>query len=93
MHAVVITIGIDPARADLATGLLHEQVVPNAKASTGFVSGTWARSEDGTRGHSVVLYDDEESAKAVVEQAKQGPFPGAPVTVLYAEVYEVLAQA
>ena len=93
MQAVVITISIDPAKAELATGLLHEQVVPNAKASPGFVSGVWARSRDGRNGHSVVLYENEESARAVLAQATQGPFPGAPVTVLSAEVYEVLAQA
>ena len=93
MHAVVITVGIDSAKAEEATAMLHNRVVPDVKAMPGFVSGTWARSEDGTNGHSVVLFEDEETAKAALAQAKQGPPEGAPVKVLYAEVYEVLAQA
>jgi len=93
MHALVITVGIDADRADQATAMLHDQVVPDVKATPGFVSGTWARSEDGTRGHSVVLFESEDTAQAALAQAKQGPPPEAPVKILYAEVYEVLAQA
>ena len=93
MHALVITVGIDPDKADEATAMLHNQVVPDVKATPGFVSGTWARSADGTNGHSVVLFENEEAAKAALAQAKQGPPPGAPVKMLYAELYEVLAQA
>ena len=93
MHAVVITVGIEPGKADEATAILHNQVVPDVKATPGFVSGTWARSEDGTNGHSLVLFENEETAKAALAQAKQGPPAGAPVKILYAEVYEVLTQA
>jgi quinol monooxygenase YgiN len=93
MHALVITVGIEPGKADEATAILHNQVVPDVKATRGFVSGTWARSEDGTNGHSLVLFENEETAKAALAQAKQGPAPGTPVKILYAEVYEVLAQA
>ena len=93
MHALVITVGIDTAKADEATAMLNSQVVPDVKAMPGFVSGVWARSEDGTKGHSVVLFESEEAAKAAIERARQGPPPDAPVKMLYAEVYEVLAQA
>jgi quinol monooxygenase YgiN len=94
MYAVVITVGIEPGKADEATAILHNQVVPDAKATAGFVSGTWARSEDGTNGHSLLLFENEETAKAALAQVKQqGPPPGAPVKILYAEMYEVLAQA
>jgi len=93
MHAVVVTVGIDATQGDKATEMLHSTVVPDVKATPGFVSGTWARSEDGTKGHSLVVFENEDEAKAALAQAKQGPPPGAPVQVLYAEVYEVLAQA
>ena len=93
MHAVVVTVGIESGKADEATAILRNQVVPDVKATPGFVSGTWARSEDGANGHSVVLFENEETAKAALALAKQGPPPGAPVKILYAEVYEVLAQA
>jgi hypothetical protein len=59
----------------------------------GFVSGTWARSADGTKGHSVIIFESEEAAKAAAEQARQSTPPEAPVKMLYAEIYEVLAQA
>src|SRR5438093_4698615 len=68
MHAVVITVGIEPGKADEATAILHNQVVPDVKATPGFVSGTWARSEDGTNGHSLVLFENEETAKAALAQ-------------------------
>jgi hypothetical protein len=93
MHAMVVTVGIEPGKADEATAMLHGQVVPDVKAMPGFVSGTWARSEDGTNGHSLVLFENEDTAKAALARAKQGPPPGARVKVLYAEVYEVVAQA
>jgi hypothetical protein len=89
---LVITVGIETDKADEATALLHSQVVPDVKATPGFVSGTWARAEDGSRGHSVILFENEQKAKAALE-ALQGPPPGAPVTILYSEVMEVLAQA
>jgi hypothetical protein len=52
------------------------------KQAAGFVSGTWARSEDGTHGQSLLLFESQEAAKAAVERAAAGPPPGAPVTVL-----------
>jgi len=93
MYALVVTVGLEPGRGDEAVEMLNNQVVPAAKANAGFVSGTWARSEDGTKGHSVELYETKEAAEAILAQAKDGPPPGAPVKLLYAEVYEVLAQA
>jgi hypothetical protein len=93
MHALVVTVGIDLEKAEDAEAMLHKQVIPDVKAMAGFVSGMWARSEDGTRGHSVAVFDSEENAKAALAQAKQGPPPEAPVKILYAEMYEVLAQA
>ena len=93
MHALVITVEIDAAQGDKATEMLHSTVVPDVKQTPGFVSGTWARSEDGTRGHSLVIFENEAAAKAALSQSRQGPPPGASVKILYAEVYEVLAQA
>jgi hypothetical protein len=92
MHMLVITVGIEADKGDEATALLHRQVVPDVKATPGFVSGTWARSEDGSRGHGVVLFESEETAKAALATAVQAPATG-PVKVLYSEVMEVLAQA
>jgi len=93
MYAMVATVEIKAGKGDEAMDILHNQVVPDVKQMPGFVSGTWARSEDGTKGHSVLIFETEDAAKAAIEQARQGTPPEAPVKMLYAEVYEVMAQA
>jgi hypothetical protein len=93
MHAVLGTVEIDANRADEAHELLNSFTVPNAKQAPGFISGTWCRSADGTRAHSLVLFESEATAKAAAERLAQGPPPGAPVRVVSADVFEVLAQA
>jgi hypothetical protein len=93
MHAVIGTIEIDVDRADEAIELLNSFAVPNATQAPGFTRGTWCRSADGTRGHSVVLFESEATAKAAAARAAQGPPPDAPVRFVSADVFEVLAQA
>ena len=95
MYAILTEVTIDDARGDEATKLLHEQVVPAAKGFAGHVAGYWCRSEDGTRGRSIVLYESKDAADAALAamQAEGAPPPGAPVTLGSAEVYEVLATA
>ena len=93
MYAVLGRVEIDSSRTDEAVELLNNYTVPMVKQAPGFVSGTWARSDDGTHGQSLILFDTEEAAKAAAERAAAGPPPGAPVTFVSAEVFEVLAQA
>ena len=93
MYAVIGRVAIDSSRADEAADLLNNYTVPMVKQAPGFVSGTWARSEDGTRGQSLILFETEEAAKAAAERAATGPPPGSAVTFASAEVFEVLAQA
>ena len=93
MHALLVTVEIERGQEDEATEALHGIVVPGAKAEPGFVSGTWARSTDGTKGHGFILFDSEEAARAGAAQASHGPPAGAPVRFVSAEVLEVMAQA
>ena len=93
MYAVFGRVEIDSSRTDEATELLNNYTVPMVKQAPGFVSGTWARSEDGTRGQSVLIFESEETARAAAERAPTGPPPGAAVTFVSVEVFEVLAQA
>jgi hypothetical protein len=93
MYAVFGKVEINSSRADEAAELLNNYTVPMVKQASGFVSGTWARSADGTRGQSLILFESEDAAKAAAERAATGPPPGAPVTFVSAEVFEVLAQA
>ena len=48
MYAVLGRVDIDSSRADEATELLNNYTVPMVKQAASFVSGTWARSEDGS---------------------------------------------
>jgi hypothetical protein len=94
MHGVIGMVEIDASRADEAEAALNGVVVPQAKQAPGFVSGTWLRSPDGTRGISVLLFESEDAAKALAERMRQeGPPPGVPVKVASVEVCTVLAQA
>jgi hypothetical protein len=93
MYAVVGKVDIDSSRAAEAAELLNNYTVPMVKQAPGFVSGTWARSEDGTQGQSIILFESEETARAAAQRAAAGPPPGSPVTFVSAEVFEVLAQA
>jgi hypothetical protein len=93
MYAVIGRVAIDSSRADEAADLLNNYTVPMVKQAPGFVSGTWARSEDGKHGQSLLLFDSQEAAKAAAERAAAGPPPGGPVTFVSSEVFEVVAQA
>jgi hypothetical protein len=93
MHGVLVSVEIEAQRADEARELLHTFTVPMVKKAPGFISGTWMRSLDGTRGRGVILLDSEDAANALVSQVAQGPPEGAPVKFVSAEVFEVLAQA
>ena len=91
MHAVLVSVRIEPGRADDAEKLLKEQTVPRASSFDGFVKGYWARSADGTRGRGTLILESEAAAKAAVDQI-QTP-PGSPTTIESIEVFEVIAEA
>lgn len=66
MYAVVSRVKVDTSREDEARKLLNEFVVPSAKGLSGFNNGYWAREVDGDFGHSLLLFDTEENARAAV---------------------------
>ena len=91
MHAVLVSVRIDPDRTDEAEKMLHEQTVPRASSFDGFVKGYWARAADRTRGRGTLIFDSEAAAKAASEQIVQPP--DSPTTIESIEVFEVLAEA
>jgi hypothetical protein len=93
MYGVVVTVELDPERADEARELLNTFTIPMAKQHQGFISGTWLRSTDRASGRGVILLEDEDAANGLAGRAAQGPPPGAPAKFVSAEVFEVLAQA
>lgn len=90
MHAVVVQVGIEPSLAEGAVEFLHSKVVPLVSQMPGFVSGTWTKSA--TEGRSMLVFESEEAAAAGAEAIRGGPRPEA-VTLVSADVFEVIAQA
>jgi hypothetical protein len=87
MHAVVVNLTInDPAAAEKA---LHEQLVPRVSSAPGFVTGYWTIKD--TSALSVFIFDTEDAADRMSEQARLGVPPG--VTLNDIDVREVVAHA
>ena len=89
MHAVMVTVRLDPARADEVNAGLHEFVMPHSQKSPGFASGTWFG--DDASGHGLVLFDTEEHARSMAAEVQTGPDD--PVQIEKVEVWPVVGQA
>ncbi|HEY3240704.1 MAG TPA: antibiotic biosynthesis monooxygenase [Acidimicrobiia bacterium] len=92
MYGVVGEVKIDPARQDEAEKLLHEMVVPMVKSAPGLVAAYWLRSDDGTSGTSLILFESEDAARKAIENQPAALPEDAPVTPIRMEVRRVLAQ-
>jgi hypothetical protein len=68
---------------------LNEVVIPEVKAMPGFVAGYWLSPPTGVEGLSIVIFEDEQSARSAAENVR----PPAPVKLISAEVREVAASA
>jgi hypothetical protein len=93
MHAIVGSSEIDASRAEEAVQLLNNGILPGISQAPGFVRATFARSADGTTGHSMIVFESEEAANAVAATAGDRLPPDAPVRIISLEVYEVVANA
>ncbi len=89
MHAVVVKVNIQDAGP--AEEYLKAEVVPRVSQAPGFVAGYWSRSDDGSNGLSMLVFESEEAARAISGQVV--PPDEAPVTVEDVEVREVVASA
>jgi hypothetical protein len=63
------------------------------KSAPGMVAAYWLRSDDGTSGMSLVLFESEEAARWAVENQPARVPEGGAVTLTRMEVRRVLAQA
>ena len=72
--------------------MLHDQIIPLVKTAPGFVAGYWLRSDDGTAGMSILLFESEDAARKAVEHRPLPP-EDAPVSQTRMEIRRVLAQA
>ena len=89
MHAVVVTVTIEPGHGDEAVAQLETNVVPAVKQAPGVVSGYWLVPSEG-HGLSLVLFETEEAARAAAEAVPNRPMPDF-VTFDKVEVREVVA--
>ena len=89
MYAVLVNVKIAPGRHDEALTSLKDHVVPSAKGASGFIRGTWGGDEHS--GHGLMVFDSEESARAMSTQLQSGLDD--PVSMENVHVYEVHAEA
>ena len=89
-HAVIFRVTLKDGRGN-DREFLEENIVPNAKAAPGFVSGVWARVGD--EGRSMVVFESEDAAKQWAEGARENPPPAEVVEIDSIEIGEVQAQA
>lgn len=89
MHAVVVRVSISDVES--AQKGLEETVVPRVSQAPGFVAGYWTRSDDGSNGQSMIVFESEDAARAAAERLGAHMPDG--VTMDGAEVREVVASA
>lgn len=89
MHAVLVTVTIQPGREQDSTEHLKANVIPRVKEAPGLVAGYWTRRSD-AHGSSMVIFETEEAARAAAEMVPTG-LPDF-VTLDSVEVSEVIAQ-
>jgi hypothetical protein len=89
MYVVLAHVTIETGRHDEAMAALRDQIVPMVKGAPGFVRGTWFGNEQS--GNGLVVFDSEDSARAMSAQVTSGPDD--PVRVEDVQVYEVHAEA
>lgn len=88
MHAMVVDVTINDR--EVAQRELRDGVVPTVSAAPGFVAGYWIAVSD-VRGHSVVVFDSEEGARAAAGQVQEQRRDG--VSIDDVQVGEVVAHA
>jgi hypothetical protein len=91
MHAVVVRVSISDV--ETAQKGLKEEVVPVVSQAPGFVAGYWTRSDDGSNGQSMIVFESEEAARAAAERLGSGTNVPEGVTLEGFEVREVVASA
>lgn len=92
MHVVFVTVSVKDGRLADAEEGLRTMVVPSASQSPGFKRGTWWHTPDGTTGYSLVVFEDEESAKHMAAQVAAPP-GDAPVSIRSVEVAPLTVEA
>lgn len=71
MHAAFLTVTFNDG--DEATQVLEQQVIPQASAAPGFVTGYWAaQMQAGGKGMAMLVFETEEAAEAFTGEIPRG---------------------
>ena len=91
MHAVAVKVAIGDAES--AQKELHERVVPSVSGAPGLVAAYWTRSDDGSNGLSMLVFETEDAARGMADRIRGADWMPQTVTLESAEVREVVANA
>ena len=91
MHTVVVRVSIGDT--DIAERGLHEKVVPGVSSAPGFVAGYWTRSDDGSNGLWILVFESADAARTAADRFRGGSILPETVTVSRIEVREIVATA
>jgi hypothetical protein len=90
MFAVVVRVELsEGAATEQARQTLETQVIPMLERSPGFHAGFWLAPPAGHDGLSLLIYEDEQSARAVAGAMHSRPL----AKLVSVEVREVMATA
>jgi hypothetical protein len=93
MYGIIVEVRVDPNREDEVRKMLENMIVPRARTHRGITAGYWLRSLEGDVLRAVQLYHTKGNAQETATQIQsEGPPPGAPVSLVSINTYEVIAQ-
>ena len=73
--------------------MIENMIVPGARTHRRITAGCWVRSLEGDILSAVQLYETKPNARETVDQIQSGgPSPGAPVSLVSVNIYEVIAR-
>lgn len=80
-HALVTQVSLEGRQPEDAERILNDQLIPMVKQLPGFQRGIWLRSEDGSTGMGVIVFDSEESVmSALASMDTKRPADAPPIT-------------
>ena len=86
MHAALIQLTIDPARAPAAAAAFTTGILPRVSSAPGFVAGYWVDPVD-SHGFGFVLFELEADARAATPPTSDWSAPG--VKILRVDIRRV----
>jgi hypothetical protein len=90
VFAVIVRVQLPEGRTiEEGRRQLESEVIPQVKQNPGFVAGYWLAPASGNEGLSVVVFQDEQSARTAAANVT----PPEPVKLINTEVREVAASA